>query len=65
MGWTAIHHAAMKNHVTIVERLMSFSVPVDMTDNGGRTPLWFAAFSGHVHCVDVLLKHGASPQHER
>ena len=51
--------------MTIVERLLSCSVPVDINDNYGRTPLWWAARRGHVSCVDVLLKHGASPQHER
>ena len=65
MGRTAIHWAAMYNHVTIVERFVSCSVPVDINDNYGRTPLWWAACNGHVRCVDVLLKHGASPQHER
>ena len=44
---------------------MSCSVPVDIKDNVGCTSLWFAASNGHVCCVDVLLKHGASPQHER
>ncbi|XP_062515622.1 ankyrin repeat domain-containing protein 29-like [Corticium candelabrum] len=63
-GWTAIHYAAMHNHVTIVERLLCCSVPVDINDNAGCTPLWLAARYGHVCCVDVLLKHGASPQHE-
>ncbi|XP_062515517.1 uncharacterized protein LOC134190976 [Corticium candelabrum] len=61
---TAIHWAAAFNHVTIIERLLSCSVPVDINANGGCTPLWWAALSGHVCCVDVLLKHGASPQHE-
>ena len=51
--------------MTIVERLLSCSVPVDINDMFGHTPLWWAAFDGHVCCVDVLLKHGASPQHER
>ncbi|XP_062516103.1 ankyrin repeat, PH and SEC7 domain containing protein secG-like [Corticium candelabrum] len=63
-GRTAIHYAAVFNHVTIVERLVSCSVPVDINDNYGYTPLWLAACNGHVRCVDVLLKHGASPQHE-
>ena len=58
---TAIHWAAVNNHVTIVERLLSCSVPVDINDNDGCTPLWWAALYGHVRCVDVLLKHGASP----
>ncbi|XP_062515378.1 kinase D-interacting substrate of 220 kDa-like [Corticium candelabrum] len=63
-GRTAIHYAAGNNHVTIVERLLSCSVPVDINDNDGCTPLLFAAWHGDVCCVDVLLKHGASPQHE-
>ncbi|XP_062515898.1 ankyrin repeat domain-containing protein 50-like [Corticium candelabrum] len=62
LGRTAIHYAAMNNHVTIVERLLY--VPVDINDNDGCTPLWYAVFDGHVYCVDVLLKHGVSPQHE-
>ncbi|XP_062513989.1 serine/threonine-protein phosphatase 6 regulatory ankyrin repeat subunit A-like isoform X2 [Corticium candelabrum] len=64
MGGTAIHYAAANNHVTIVERLLSCSVPVDINDNDGCTPLWWATYYCHVCCVDVLLKHGASPQHE-
>ncbi|XP_062522419.1 ankyrin repeat, SAM and basic leucine zipper domain-containing protein 1-like isoform X2 [Corticium candelabrum] len=63
-GMTAIHHAAMNNHVTIVDSLVSCSVPVDINDNGGCTPLWWAACNGDVCCVDVLLKLGASPLHE-
>ena len=51
--------------MTIVERLVSCSVPVDINDNDGHTPLWWAACDGCVSLVDVLLKHGASPQHER
>ncbi|XP_062515486.1 ankyrin-1-like [Corticium candelabrum] len=64
LGMTAIHWAAQNNHVTIVERLVSCSVPVDINDNFGFTPLWWATCYGHVCCVDVLLKLGASPQHE-
>ncbi|XP_062520312.1 serine/threonine-protein phosphatase 6 regulatory ankyrin repeat subunit B-like isoform X2 [Corticium candelabrum] len=63
-GRTAIHVAAENNHRTIVESLLSCSVPVDINDTRGRTPLWLAALNGHVCCVDVLLKHGASSQHE-
>ena len=58
-------HAAMNNHVTIVERLVSCSIYVDINDNDGCTTLLWAAHYGRVCCVDVLLKHGASPQHER
>ncbi len=28
----------------------------------GRTPLWRAAFSGHLNCVQVMLENGADPR---
>ena len=51
--------------MTIVEKLFSLDVYVDINDNEGCTPLWFAAHNGHVSCVDSLLNHGASPHHKR
>ena len=38
---------------------------VDIDDNAGCTPLWWAALNGHVDCIDVLLVHGANPDHKR
>ena len=38
---------------------------VDTIDKYGRTSLWWAAYHGHVDCVDVLLVHGANPDHKR
>ena len=38
---------------------------VDIEDNSGQTPLCWAASYGHVDCVDVLLVHGANPDHKR
>ena len=80
-GWTVIHIAAVNNSKTILDRLLllllgqccypcpcSFAqwvCTVDMNDNDGRTPLWLAACWGHVDCVDVLLVHGANPDHKR
>ena len=43
----------------------SYGSTVDIEENSGQTPLWFAAFHGHVDCVDVLLVHGANPDHKR
>ncbi|XP_062511279.1 receptor-interacting serine/threonine-protein kinase 4-like isoform X2 [Corticium candelabrum] len=63
-GMTAIHHAARCNYATILEKLLSFPVPVDIVDIENRTPLWFAASCGYLSCVDVLLKRGANPLHE-
>ncbi|XP_062523738.1 myotrophin-like [Corticium candelabrum] len=63
-GRTAIHYAAICNHVTIIEKLFFLGVSVDINDNEGCTPLWLAASNGHVSCVDFLLNHRASPHHK-
>ena len=51
--------------MTIMKKLFSVGVSVDINDNEGCTPLLFAARNGHVSCVDFLLNHGASPHHKR
>src|SRR3989338_6241886 len=33
---------------------------VDSVDSNGATPLHHAAFNGHVQCMKILLKYGAS-----
>ena len=72
MGWTVIHYAAMCNSKTILDRLLlmgqcgtHWQLIVDIEDNYGQTPLSFAAYHGHVDCVDVLLVRGANPDHKR
>ena len=51
--------------MTIIEKLLSLGVSVDINDNEGCTPLWFAACNSRVSCVDFLLYHGVSPHHKR
>ena len=61
-GQTAIHHAAINNHKTILDRLLCYTgLTVDINDDLGRTPLWWAAEAGHLDSVDILLLHGANP----
>jgi ankyrin repeat protein len=45
-------------------RSAGFSWTVDIEDSDGHTPLWWATWNGHVDCVDVLLTHGANPDHK-
>ena len=33
---------------------------VDIEDDCGQTPLWYATWGDYVDCVDVLLVHGAT-----
>ena len=78
-GPTIIHLAAQNNSKTILNRLLllmgqcccpcpcscaQWGLTVDIDDNYGRTPLWWAANKGHVDCVEVLLVHGANPDHK-
>ena len=69
---TLVHWAARHNSKTILNRLLlmgphgtHWRLTVDIEDNDGNTPLWFAAFHGHVDCVEVLLVHGSNPDHKR
>ena len=71
-GSTVVHYAAVYNSKTILDRLLlmgacgtHWQLTVDIEDDNGQTPLWIATSGGHVDCVDVLLVHGANPDHKR
>ena len=43
-GNTAIHYAAVRNDKTVLDRLLPhLTSTVDIENNDGRTPLWYAA----------------------
>jgi ankyrin repeat protein len=78
MGWTNFHLAAMSNRKDILDRLVLLKLyepwgsvsssprkTVDIEDNHGCTPLWWAACNGHMDCVDVLFILGANPDHKK
>jgi len=44
-----------------VEILLAGGSGVDLADNGGRTPLMYAAWTDNAEIVGVLMKHGANP----
>ena len=61
-----MHLAAMHSHKTIVDCLLCcLGLDVDICDARGRTPLWYAARTADVDCIDALLVHGANPGHKR
>ncbi|CAB9501524.1 ankyrin 3, node of Ranvier (ankyrin G) [Seminavis robusta] len=55
-GMTALHFAAMREHVAVVQLLLGHAgVEVDAKNNDGKTPLMLAAVQGHVDTVKALL----------
>src|SRR5690606_10393866 len=50
-----------KGHVLeIVLLLHNEDIPIDTLDEGGHTPLMWAAYNAHPQCVDLCLRHGAN-----
>ncbi|KAE8608875.1 hypothetical protein XENTR_v10011641 [Xenopus tropicalis] len=62
-GWAPIHHAAYRNHISLIERLIKSSGPEQLetltSDNFQNTPLLLAIASGSKEMVNLLIKHGA------
>ncbi|OCT84560.1 hypothetical protein XELAEV_18022713mg [Xenopus laevis] len=62
-GWAPIHHAAYRNHISLIERLIKSSGPEQLetltNDSLQNTPLLLAASSGSKEMVNILIKHGA------
>ncbi|XP_075432502.1 ankyrin and armadillo repeat-containing protein-like isoform X2 [Ascaphus truei] len=63
-GWAPMHHAAYRNHVSLVERLVETSGPGQLEtrtgDNVQNTPLLIAASCGSQDMVNLLVNLGAN-----
>lgn len=60
--WTPLHHAAIGNgptHFACVKILVEAGCDVNVPDEYGKTPGWYAAWFGHVECLKYLLNAGA------
>ena len=55
-GYTPQHYAAWTGHVSVVAALIAAGADVNVKDNDGRTPLYFA---GHAAVISTLLAAGA------
>lgn len=60
-GWTALHKAARKGKVEMVDYLIDNMADLESTDASLSTPLHCACWKGHVDVVAKLLEKGANP----
>ncbi|XP_023223427.1 transient receptor potential cation channel subfamily A member 1-like [Centruroides sculpturatus] len=58
-GQTALHHAAAKNHVGIVEFIVERHGGIDMKDSQGNTALHVAVLNDSYETLKCLLKYDA------
>ena len=59
---TALHNAAKAGHLNIINILLDTDrLNIDVTDDGGWTPLIWAAEHMEVEAVKLLLKRKAEP----
>jgi ankyrin repeat protein len=64
--WTAIFFAASNGHVTMTEALLEHpDINLNLIDDQGRTPLWWAEHGQHSRVVNLLRKHGRSRKRKR
>ncbi|KAJ5982175.1 hypothetical protein N7451_012275 [Penicillium sp. IBT 35674x] len=64
--WTAIFFAASNGSVTMTETLLKHpEINLDLVDDQGRTPLWWAEHGQHSRVVNLLRKHGRLRRRKR
>jgi len=60
-GWTPLHYAASKGHLSIISLLLENSAYIDAESPNGTTPLMMASMYGTPEAVKLLLEEGADP----
>ncbi|VDK19591.1 unnamed protein product [Anisakis simplex] len=58
---TAMHHAADRGNVQMIECLLLAGADISIQDYDGQTPLHYAVSCSHRDAVEALLRHGADP----
>lgn len=59
-GRTALHHAAVAGHASLVEALVQRGATRETVDDGGWSPLHSAAAAGRAECVTALITADAT-----
>jgi hypothetical protein len=58
-GFTALHIAARKGHVSVIKELLDHGAKIDLAEEDGFTALHTASLKGHVSVNKELLDRGA------
>jgi len=56
-GSSLLHVAVIAGRLAVVKHLVKMGLPVDVPDNFGLTPLYYAAFNGHLEIVKYFVEH--------
>ncbi|KAJ5938349.1 hypothetical protein N7466_001483 [Penicillium verhagenii] len=64
--WTAIFFAASNGFVSVTKSLLKHpDIDLNLIDDQGRTPLWWAEHGQHSRVVDLLHRHSRSSRQKR
>lgn len=58
-GWTPLHYAATKGHISIIKLLLTHYAYIDAESPNKTTPLMMAAMYGTFEAVKLLIEEGA------
>jgi len=60
VGHTPLAHAAKRNNISIGSFLLDLNADMNISDNGGETPLFRAIFYGSHDFIELLLQKGGN-----
>ncbi len=60
-GWTSLLFASSGGRLDLVETLVAAGADVNVAAEDEWRPVHRAAYRGHAHIVDLLLRRGADP----
>jgi CDK inhibitor PHO81 len=63
-GWTPLVHAASEGNVTCLRALLDEGVDANILDEKGLSALYYAAWEGHLECMNLLISLESSPTNE-
>jgi len=60
-GWTPMHTAAKRGHVSVIEALVRLgSTAIDTPNRWGSTPIFIAALYGRASVIEALVRLGST-----